>query len=89
MLKRSQKHDLTNSIPNKPGTFLGYLVHGLDYRGPVRCGFPYTQKQGIFQMTRTDHATLLESVQTKELVLTNEEFYELKKRIEAFHNKKQ
>ena len=40
-------------------------------------------------MTRTDHATLLESVQTKELVLTNEEFYELKKRIEAFHNKKQ
>lgn len=32
-------------------------------------------------MTRTNHKTLFESLKTKELVLTNAEFYELEKRI--------
>jgi len=37
-------------------------------------------------MSRTNHKKLLEAVQTKELVLTNEEFNELKRRIEEFNS---
>lgn len=35
-------------------------------------------------MTRTDHKTLMESLKTKELVLTNAEFYELKRKLEQY-----
>uniref|UniRef100_A0A6H2A1E8 Uncharacterized protein n=1 Tax=viral metagenome TaxID=1070528 RepID=A0A6H2A1E8_9ZZZZ len=35
-------------------------------------------------MTRTDHKTLMEALQTKELVLTNAEFYEFKRKLEEY-----
>jgi len=37
-------------------------------------------------MTRTNHKSLLESLGTKELVLTNEEFDALRKRISDFNS---